>query len=141
MMIKRGKKTHNSYFRIECFLFVKTLNSLHPRMLGAKFGWKCPSGSGDEDVNVKSLRQWRQRQRRRTTNKFRSEKLTLAFGSGGLKIAQCFNAIPFHQSFLYTSAKLYWLGKLIRLLDWHLMHLRSWKNLVFYTLFFSCYNL
>ena len=39
------------------------LNPLHPRMLCAKFGWNWPSGSGEEDENVKSLR-WRRRQRR-----------------------------------------------------------------------------
>ena len=31
------------------------LNPLHPRMLCAKFGWNWPSGSGEEDENVKSL--------------------------------------------------------------------------------------
>ena len=31
------------------------LNPLHPRMLWAKFGWNWPSGSGEEDENVKSL--------------------------------------------------------------------------------------
>ena len=31
--------------------------SLHPRMLCAKFGGNWPSGSGEEDENVKSLRQ------------------------------------------------------------------------------------
>ena len=69
------------------------LNPLHPRMLCAKFGWNWPSGSGEEDENVKSLRQqWQQQQRqrqqwrqRRTTDKFWSEKLTWAFGSGELK--------------------------------------------------------
>ena len=30
------------------------LNPLHPRMLCAKFGWNWPSGSGEEDENVKS---------------------------------------------------------------------------------------
>ena len=38
------------------------LNALYPRMLCAKFGWNWPSGSGEEDENVKSLRK-----RRRTT--------------------------------------------------------------------------
>ena len=46
-----------------------------------------PSGSGEEDENVKSLRQ-RQRRQRRTTDKFWSEKLTWAFGSGELKRRQ-----------------------------------------------------
>ena len=53
------------------------LNSLHTRMLFAKFGWNWPSGN--EDKNVKSLRQ------RRTTDTSRSEKLTWAFGSGEQK--------------------------------------------------------
>ena len=47
-------------------------------MLWAKFGWNWPSGSGEEDENVKSLRQ---QQRRRRTDKFWSEKLTWAIGS------------------------------------------------------------
>ena len=65
-------------------LFIWTnLNPLHPRMLCAKFDWNWPSGSGEEDENVKSLRQ--RQQRRRTTDKFWSEKLTWAFGSGELK--------------------------------------------------------
>ena len=55
-------------------------------MLCAKFGWNWPSGSGEEDENLKSLRrQRRQRRRRRTTDKILSEKLTWAFGSGELK--------------------------------------------------------
>ena len=57
-------------------------------MLYAKFGWNWPSGSGEEDETVKSLsqgQQWRRRQRRRTTDKFWSKKLTWAFGSGELK--------------------------------------------------------
>ena len=32
------------------------LNSLHPMMHSAKFGWNWPSGSGEEDENVKRLR-------------------------------------------------------------------------------------
>ena len=56
-------------------------------MLCAKFCWNLPSGSGEEDENVKSLqqRQRRQQRKRRTTDKFLSEKLTWAFGSGELK--------------------------------------------------------
>ena len=34
-------------------------------MLCAKFGWIWPSGSGEEDENVKSLRQQQQQQQRR----------------------------------------------------------------------------
>ena len=66
------------------------LNPLHPSMLCAKFGWNWPCGSGEEDENVKSLRRQRRQRRRRqrrTTDKFWSEKLTWAFGSGELKRA------------------------------------------------------
>ena len=62
-------------------LFWNKFESPHPRMLCAKFGWNWPSGSVKEDENVKSLRQ----QRRRTTDKFWSEKLTWDFGSDKLK--------------------------------------------------------
>ena len=48
------------------------LNPLHPRMFCAKFGWNWPSGSGEEDENVKSLQTDRQTDgqtdRRRTTS-------------------------------------------------------------------------
>ena len=89
-LIKRRKKTIINFMRIYFFFIWINLNPLHPRMLCAKFGWNWPSGSGEEDENVKSLRQRRQqqrrqRQRRRTTDKFWSEKLTWAFGSGELK--------------------------------------------------------
>ena len=60
------------------------MNPVYQRMLCGKFGWNWPSGSGEEDENVKSLRQRRRRrQRRRTT--FNRKKLTWAFGSGELK--------------------------------------------------------
>ena len=55
------------------------LNPLYPRKLCVKFGWNWPSGSGEVDENVKSLRQ------RRTTDKFWSDKLDWAVGSGKLK--------------------------------------------------------
>ena len=57
------------------------LNPLYPRMLCAKFGWNWPSCSEEEDENVKSSRQ----RRRRTADKFWSEKLTRVFSSGELK--------------------------------------------------------
>ena len=72
----------STWQRVGSFIWTN-LNPLHPRMLCAKFGWNWPSGSGEEDENVKSLRQ--RRRRRRTTDKFWSEKLTWAFGSGELK--------------------------------------------------------
>ena len=68
------------------------LNHLHPRMHCAKFGWNWLSGSGEEDENVKSLRQ-QQRQRRRTTNKFWSERLTWAKASSELKMKNFFLTI------------------------------------------------
>ena len=71
--------------RIYWFFIWTNLNPLHPRRLCAKFGWNWPSGSGEEDENVKSLRQW-QRQQRRTIDKFWSEKLTWVLGSGEIKI-------------------------------------------------------
>ena len=40
------------------------LNPHHPRMPRAKFGWNWPSGSGEEDENVKSLQTDRQTDRR-----------------------------------------------------------------------------
>ena len=58
-------------------------NSLHPRKLCTKFGWNWPSGSGEEDENVKSIRQ--QRQPRQTMDKLWSEKITWPFISGELK--------------------------------------------------------
>ena len=80
-------RNHLSWKRVGSFIWTNMI-SHHPRMLCAKFGWNWPSGSGEEDENVKSLRRRRrqQRQRRqRTTDKFWSEKLTWAFGSGELK--------------------------------------------------------
>ena len=42
------------------WLFIWTnLNALHPGTLCAKFGWNWPSGSGEEDENVKSLQTYR----------------------------------------------------------------------------------
>ena len=41
---------------------------LHQRMLRAKFGWNWPSGSGEVDENVKSLRQQRRKRWRQRTN-------------------------------------------------------------------------
>ena len=41
-----------------------------PRMLCAKFGWNWPSGSREENENVKNLRQRRRQRRRRTTDNF-----------------------------------------------------------------------
>ena len=70
------------------------LNPLHPRMLCAKFGWNWPSGSEEEDENVKSLqtdgqtdRQTDRRTDRQTTDDRWSEKLTWHFSSGELKRA------------------------------------------------------
>ena len=55
------------------FWFLWTnLNPIHPRMLCLKFGWNWPSGSGEDDENVKSDRQWQ------TTDKFRSGNTRLS---------------------------------------------------------------
>ena len=64
------------------FIWTK-VNPHHPRMLCAKFSLNWLSGSGEEDENVKSLRQL---QRRRTTYKLCSEQLIIAFVSGELKM-------------------------------------------------------
>ena len=70
-------------------LHLNKLESPLPKLC-AKLGWNRPSSSGEEDEDVKSLRQQRQRRRQQqrqwTTDKFWSEKLTWAFGSGELKI-------------------------------------------------------
>ena len=47
-------------------LHLKKMNPLHPRMHCANFGWNGPSGSGEEDENVKSLQTDRRTDRRRT---------------------------------------------------------------------------
>ena len=60
------------------------LNSLHQCMFCTMFGWNWPSGSG-EDENVKSSCQQRRQWRQQTMDKFWSEKLTWAFGSGEIK--------------------------------------------------------
>lgn len=48
----------------------------------AKFGWDWQSGTGEKNENVKSLGRWR----RQTRDKIWSEMLSLAFGSGKLKM-------------------------------------------------------
>lgn len=59
----------------------KKMNPLPPVILCAKLGWNLPSGSWEEDQNVKSLQRQRQ-----TKDKSWSKKLTWAFRSGALKI-------------------------------------------------------
>ena len=58
-------------------------------MLCAKFGWNGSGGSGGEDENVNSLRQWRrpwqQPQQWWTTDKVWSEKLIMSLWPGELK--------------------------------------------------------
>ena len=61
------------------------LNPFRPRMFCAKFGWNLPSGSGEEDENVKSLDTDGQTDRDKQTDDRWSEKLTWAFCSGELK--------------------------------------------------------
>ena len=76
------------------------LNSHHPRMLCAKFGWKWPCCSWEEDENVKSLQTDGQTDRQtdgrtdgQTTDNRRSEKLTWAFSSGELKTTCCISIV------------------------------------------------
>ena len=78
------------YFNIICpwrrvgtFIWTN-LNPLYPRILCAKFGGKWPSGSGEEDKNVKSLQTDRRTDGQTTDDRW-SEKLTWAFSSGELK--------------------------------------------------------
>ena len=59
------------------------LNPNHPRMLCSKCDWNWPSGSWEEDENVKSLQTDGQTEGRTTDNR-RSEKLTWAFSSSEL---------------------------------------------------------
>ena len=66
--------------KIEWFFIWTNLNPLHQRMHCAKFGLNWPSGSGEEDGIVKSLRKDGP-----TTDNRRSEKLTWAFSSDELK--------------------------------------------------------
>ena len=40
------------------YFICTNLNPLHQKMLCAKFGWNWPCGSGEEEENLKSLRQW-----------------------------------------------------------------------------------
>ena len=79
------------------------MNHYHPRIFCAKFGWNWPCGSGEEDENVKSLRQ--RRRQRRTTEKFWSEKLTWVFGSGELKTGLF--------RFYFGVYQYHWLGNFI----------------------------
>ena len=57
-------------------LHLNKLESTSPNLLCAKFGWNWPTGSGEEEVNVKS---WQQR------GQIVIRKITWAFGSGELK--------------------------------------------------------
>ena len=41
--------------RIEWFFIWTNLNSLHPKMLCAKFGWNWPSGFGEDDFWISSM--------------------------------------------------------------------------------------
>ena len=67
-------------------LYLNKLKSLSPKDALCQVGWNRPSGSEEEDENVKSLwwQQW-PRQGRWTTVQIWLEKLTWAFGSGELK--------------------------------------------------------
>ena len=91
------KKKFNFLNVFSLFCNYPTLYSLHPRMLCVKFGWHLASVSGEEYVNVKSLRQ---RRRRRTTDKLWSEKHTWAFGF--TSFVSNFNRFRFYFKMLYN---------------------------------------
>ena len=55
MLIKRRKKPITYFMRIELFFIWTTLNSLHPGMLCAKFGWNWPSGSREHNFKILSM--------------------------------------------------------------------------------------
>ena len=101
------KKTIIYSMSIEWFFIWTNLNSLHPRMLCAKFSWNCPSGSEEEDEKVKTTTTTTHRQRRRTTDKFWSEKLTWAFGSGELKNSVMNAVIPTGNIYVYINGWFY----------------------------------
>ena len=76
-------------------------------MLCSKFGWIWPSGSGEEDENVKSLQtdRWIDRRMERQIDEDArwSEKLTWSFGSGELNRNSLFRIIlNFYYTFTYT---------------------------------------
>ena len=60
------------------FIWTK-LNPLHLRMLCTKFGWNWPSGSGEEDENVKSLQTNGQTDRRTDDGRQVIRKAHLSF--------------------------------------------------------------
>ena len=86
--------------------FWKKMNLLHPRMFCVKYDWAWPSCSGEKDENVKSLQRWR-----RTTKKFRSEKLTWAYGCTDVHIT-----FSPHFMICFVSQKLF-LIKLLQSID------------------------
>ena len=105
----RGEKTQRQQSFLKTKLIISpwkragpsiwtNLNPLHPGILCAKFGWNWPSGSGEEDENVKSLQTDRQ-----TTHDRWSEKLTWAFSSGELKKIYSSKIILFLISYNYTD--------------------------------------
>ena len=107
------------------------LNSHHPRMLCAKFGWYWPSGSWEEDENVKSLQT-----DGRTTDNRRSEKLTWAFSSGELKQQEAHGPLCSHEKqfvavhklgqSMITSIPVYWIK------DAKLIFISTEKKMIIY---------
>ena len=89
-----------NYFPFEkagFFIWIN-LNSCDPRMLCAKFSGNWPTGSGEEEENVKSLQRWRRRwQRRWTMDKFVrwANNYIISFTS--------------HISFIYSSDPYKWI--------------------------------
>ena len=57
MLIESRKKPLFTLLELSGSSFEQTWIPFHLRMLCAKFGWNWPSGSGEEDENMKSLQQ------------------------------------------------------------------------------------
>ena len=71
-----AKKLISSHPRLLC---AQKLNPLHPGMLCVKFGWNWPSGSWEEDKDIKKFTD------RWTDTQTDDDKLIWAFSSGELK--------------------------------------------------------
>ena len=93
------------YLSVEKFFIWKNLNSLHPRMLYANFGWSWPSGS-EEDIKVYKQTDGRTD---RPTDDRRSEKHTWAFSFDEPKpITYCIYHLVDHFRFVFLNIITVW---------------------------------
>ena len=125
------------------------LNPLHPspKDACAKFGSNCPSGSGEEDENVKSLRKQRQRQQTNFDQKSSLEpsarmsyKTTILWVMHGNRL--CRGCVPlFHSIILPRKSELHnvWTGT--RNLILHLIGKTSFLHLPLKFTRINCSNL